>query len=80
MSWLTDKQFFQLAVVFYGVSTVYSILLWRRGFREDNRTNYAVLFLAATLHTIAMVKREMHVSRPRSSWISICQTWLRVPR
>ncbi len=63
MSWLTDKQFFQLAVVFYGVSTVYSILLWRRGFREDNRTNYALLFLAAAFHTIAMVKRGFSFER-----------------
>src|SRR5229473_7913722 len=36
---------------------VYSVFLWRKGFREDNRINYLLLLLAFGLHTTAMVKR-----------------------
>jgi ABC-type transport system involved in cytochrome c biogenesis permease subunit len=46
-----------LAVVFYGVSMVYSVFLWRKGFRWDDWVNYAVLLAAFGLHTIAMLVR-----------------------
>ena len=60
---LTDRHFFLLAVVVYGVSTVYSILLWRKGFRQDNRVNYLLLVLGLGLHTIAMAKRGFTLAR-----------------
>jgi len=63
VSGLTDKQCFLLAVIFYGISTLYSIFLWRKGFREDNRVNYLLLLGAAGLHTLAMVKRGFSLQR-----------------
>ncbi len=60
---LTDRNYFALAVVFYGLSMIYSVFLWRKGFREDNRTNYVLLLLAFGLHTIAMVKRGFSLER-----------------
>ncbi|MFM2295924.1 MAG: hypothetical protein RLZZ350_2337 [Verrucomicrobiota bacterium] len=41
----------------YGVSTLYSVFLWRKGFREDNRVNYFLLLAACALHTTAMFQR-----------------------
>lgn len=57
MVWFTDRHFFLLAVILYGLSTVYSVFLWRKGFRQDNRNNYFMLLAACVLHTTAMVKR-----------------------
>ena len=57
MSWFTDRHFFLLAVIFYGISTIYSVSLWRRGFREDNRVNYLLLFAGYGLHLTAMLLR-----------------------
>jgi ABC-type uncharacterized transport system permease subunit len=54
---LTDKHLFLLAVIFYGVSMIYSFFLWRRGFREDNRINYFLLLGAFAFHTLSMAKR-----------------------
>jgi len=44
-------------VLVYGVSMVYSVFLWRKGFRQDNRVNYLLLLLGFALHTAAMIKR-----------------------
>jgi ABC-type uncharacterized transport system permease subunit len=52
-----DRHFFLLAVIIYGLSAIYSVFLWRKGFRQDNRTNYFLLLLAFGLHTTAMVLR-----------------------
>ena len=57
MNWFSDRHFFLLAVALYGASTVYSLFLWRRGFRRDDHVNYFLLLGAFGLHTIAMVKR-----------------------
>jgi HemX protein len=61
VSWFTgqnaDRHFFLLAVVLYGLSTVYSIFLWRKGFRSDNRINYLLLLGAFALHTASMASR-----------------------
>ena len=62
MAWLTsdpqaDRHYFLLAVVLYGVSTVYSVFLWRKGFRRDNRINYFLLLVAFACHTTAMLRR-----------------------
>jgi ABC-type uncharacterized transport system permease subunit len=55
--WLTDRHFFLLAVTIYGLSTVYSVFLWRKGFRQDNRLNYFLLLTGFALHTTAMFMR-----------------------
>ena len=55
--WFTDRHFFLLAVVVYGLSATYSVFLWRKGFRQDNRVNYLLLLLAFVFHTTAMAKR-----------------------
>jgi ABC-type uncharacterized transport system permease subunit len=60
---LSDKSYFVLAVVFYGLSTVYAIFLLRKGFREDNRINYILLAGGAVLHTLAMLKRGFSLDR-----------------
>ena len=54
---LADRQVFGLAVLFYGLSSLYAVFLWRKGFREDNRVTYVLLLIAGVLHTIAMFKR-----------------------
>jgi ABC-type transport system involved in cytochrome c biogenesis permease subunit len=63
VTWFTDRQFFLLAVTLYGVSTVYSVLLWRRGFRRDDRVNYLILLAGFGLHTVAMFKRGFSLDR-----------------
>lgn len=42
---------------------VYSIFLWRKGFRQDNRVNYCLLLTAAIFHTLAMFKRGFSLER-----------------
>ena len=51
MAWFTDRHFFLLAVAVYGLSTVYSVFLWRKGFRKDDHVNYFLLLAAFALHT-----------------------------
>jgi ABC-type uncharacterized transport system permease subunit len=36
---------------------VYSVFLWRRGFRKDDRANYLLLLAAAGFHTTSMILR-----------------------
>ena len=52
-----DRVLFACALVLYGASVVYSIFLWRRGFRRDNWVNYGLLASAAAPHTLAMFLR-----------------------
>lgn len=59
MSWFTDRHCFLLAVTFYGLSTVYSVFLWRKGFRRDDWVNYFLLATGVVLHTLAMTKRGL---------------------
>ena len=53
----SDKLNFIVAVALYGVSAVYSIFLFRKGFRQDNRINYCLLFGGFVFHTLAMFQR-----------------------
>ena len=46
----------------YGVSTVYSLFLWRMGFRRDDHVNYFLLLAAFGLHSIAMIKRGFSIA------------------
>lgn len=59
----SDRNWFGSAVVVYGISTVYSIFLFRKGFRRDNLINYALLFSAFCLHTAAMALRGFSLQR-----------------
>src|SRR6266568_2926024 len=63
MGWLTDRQYFLVAVILYGISAIYSILLLRKGFRRDNRINYCLLLLAFGFHTGAMLERGFSLQR-----------------
>jgi ABC-type uncharacterized transport system permease subunit len=54
VTWFTDRHLFLLAVLLYGASTAYSVSLWRKGFREDNRINYFLLLAGFCLHITAM--------------------------
>ncbi len=57
MAWFTDRHLFLLAVAVYGLSMIYSIFLWRKGFRRDDFINYGILAVAFALHTTAMALR-----------------------
>lgn len=59
MVWFTDRNCFLLAVIFYGLSTVYSVFLWRKGFRRDDWVNYGLLAAGVVVHTLAMAKRGL---------------------
>src|SRR5260370_40984349 len=54
VDWFTDRHFFLLAVAAYGLSRVYSVFLWRKGFREDNLVNYFLLLLPFRLPTASL--------------------------
>jgi len=62
VTWFTDRHFFLLAVIVYGLSSIYSVFLWRKGFRKDDRANYLLLLGAFALHTTAMVKRGFSIN------------------
>jgi ABC-type uncharacterized transport system permease subunit len=63
VSGLADRTFFLFAVIIYGISTIYSVFLWRKGFRKDERVSYLLLLLAFIFHTVAMFKRGFSLSR-----------------
>ncbi|HEU5125556.1 MAG TPA: cytochrome c biogenesis protein CcsA [Verrucomicrobiae bacterium] len=63
MTWFTDRHFFLLAVIVYGFSMLYSVFLWRHGFRKADRINYFLLLIAFALHTTAMIKRGFSFNR-----------------
>jgi HemX protein len=63
MAWLTDRHYFLLAVTVYGLSAIYSLFLWRKGFREHGRVNYILLFVGLALHTKAMLMRGFSLER-----------------
>jgi HemX protein len=58
-----DRHFALLAVVLYGLSMIYSVFLWRKGFREDNRVNYILLLIGSVFHTTAMLKRGFSLNQ-----------------
>jgi len=59
MAWFTDRHLFFLAVLLYGSATVYSVFLWRKGFRRDDWANYFLLATGVALHTGAMFQRGL---------------------
>jgi ABC-type uncharacterized transport system permease subunit len=52
-----------LAVAVYGLSMIYSVFLWRKGFRKDDHVNYLLLFGAFALHTAAMFNRGFRINQ-----------------
>jgi HemX protein len=62
VAWFSDRHFFLLAVIVYGLSMVYSVFLWRKGFRRDDYVNYAMLLLGFGLHTTAMILRGFRLN------------------
>src|ERR1700761_8499037 len=46
----------------YGLSSAYSVFLWRKGFRKDDRVNYYLLFAAFAMQTTAMFKRGYSIN------------------
>jgi ABC-type uncharacterized transport system permease subunit len=60
---LTDRHYFFLAVIFYGLSVVYSLFLWRKGFRTHDGINYALLLAGFVLHFKAMLMRGLTFDR-----------------
>ena len=62
VAWFTDRHFFLLAVVVYGLSMAYSVFLWRKGFRRDDYVNYLTLLLGFGLHTTAMALRGFRLN------------------
>ncbi len=60
---LTDRHYFLLAVVFYGLSVVYSLFLWRKGFRTHDRINYGLLLTGFAFHFRAMLMRGLTFDR-----------------
>ena len=58
-----DRHLFLLAVIVYGFSMLYSVFLWRKGFRRDNRVNYLLLLTGFGLHTTAMILRGLLFNR-----------------
>lgn len=63
MSGLDDRTYFVFAVILYGISTMHSVFLWRKGFRKHERATYLLLAGAFIFHTIAMFKRGFSLSR-----------------
>jgi len=63
VAWFTDRHFFLLAVGVYGLSMVYSVFLWRKGFRKDDHVNYFLLLAAFVLHTVAMFQRGFSLNQ-----------------
>jgi len=62
VEWNNGRGFFMLAVALYGVSMIYSVFLWRKGFRRDNWMIYSMLVTAFAFHTTAMVKRGLSLN------------------
>jgi ABC-type uncharacterized transport system permease subunit len=58
-----DKINFIVAVTLYGVSALYSIFLFRKGFRRDDRINYCLLLGGFAFHTAAMFQRGFSLNR-----------------
>lgn len=52
-----------MAVIGYSISALYSVFLYRRGFRQDNRVNYFILLTSFVPHTVAMVMRGFTLAR-----------------
>jgi HemX protein len=59
VSWWTDRHVFLLAVIAYGLSVIYSLFLWRKGFQRHDFVNYGLLLIGMVLQTKAMFMRGL---------------------
>jgi ABC-type transport system involved in cytochrome c biogenesis permease subunit len=59
----SDRTSFLVAVLLYGISSVHTIFLFRKGFREDTRTSYMLLLCGFIFHTLAMFQRGFTYNR-----------------
>lgn len=60
---LTDRHYFLLAVLFYGLSLVYAVFLWRKGLRRDDRVCFFLVLAGAGFQVIAMGVRGVSFAR-----------------
>jgi HemX protein len=60
---IAERDYFAAAVIGYGLSTIYSVFLWRKGFQQDDRINYGILALSFVAHTTAMALRGFNLAR-----------------
>jgi len=60
---LTDRQFFQIAVLIYGGGLVYALAIFRHGFHKAGVTLHTILGTAVVFHTISMVLRGLALGR-----------------
>ncbi len=60
---MSDRLLFSIAVALYGICSGYSLLLWRRGFREDNRWLSLLIGAGSLFHTGAMFQRGFRLDR-----------------
>jgi len=60
---VSDRQLFAIAVVLYGLSTLYALFVLRAGFRKHTWINYSLLFGGAAFHTWAMFERGFSLQR-----------------
>ena len=60
---LTDRQWFLCATLLYGLGMMYSVFLWRKGFRKDDRIHYFLLLAGFALNTTAMFMRGFSFNR-----------------
>jgi len=60
---MTDRGMFALAVLLYGVASIFSIFIFRHGFRQDSRVLYFLVLGGFAFHTAAMVQRGFSLSR-----------------
>jgi ABC-type uncharacterized transport system permease subunit len=63
VSWHDARTYFAIAVVIYGCCTLYSIFLWRKGFRRHDFVNYLLLLAGIGFHTVAMLTRGWSLDR-----------------
>jgi ABC-type uncharacterized transport system permease subunit len=63
MPLITDRIWLLAAVIVYGIALVYSVFLWRRGFRRDDRIHYLILLVGYALHLLSMMKRGYSLQR-----------------
>lgn len=63
MSWPADKNWFLVAVILYGVSALYTVFLWRRGFKQDDWVCYGLLAAGFVFHFTAMIQRGLSLNR-----------------
>jgi len=63
VSWPPDKNWFLIAVILYGIASLYTFFLWRKGFRRDDWVCYGLLASGFVFHFVAMVKRGLSLDR-----------------